>query len=122
MGWHSVRSSIIYWLRFCWRHTKVSLLWFWGFNHSYSGVAMKIRSMNDYGTRLEHLADLHELWMDGIEILSRGTYQTEFEKAMIEELKIATTLLARHMTKDYNQSSYAQEINKIGKIPPPEIA
>jgi hypothetical protein len=78
---------------------------------------MKIRAMTDYGTRLEHLLDLHELWMNGIEILSRGTYQTEFEKEMIEELRIASTLLARHMTKDYNQSTYAKEINRLGTDP-----
>jgi len=40
---------------------------------------MKSKSMEDLGTRLEHLADLHALWSDGIAIMTRGTYQTEFE-------------------------------------------
>jgi hypothetical protein len=78
---------------------------------------MKIRSMEDVGTRLDHLSDLHELWSDGVEIMSRGTYQTEFEKQTIEELKIAITLLSRHMTKDYNHSEIAKEINRIGNDP-----
>jgi hypothetical protein len=106
------------WIRFCWGLAKSFVFHFRICHNAYGH--MEINSMDDIGTRMEHLADLHELWTSGIEILSRGTYQTVFEQAMIEELEIARTLLARHMAKDYQQSSYAQEINKIGTTPPPE--
>jgi hypothetical protein len=83
---------------------------------------MREHGMNDVGTRIEHLSDLHELWSEGMEILQRGTYQTEFEKNLIMELEICLKHLANHMSKDYNekQTAYAKEINRIGTTPPPE--
>jgi hypothetical protein len=71
--------------------------------------------MNDVGTRLEHLSDLQELWSTGLDILTRGTYHSEREKAQAEELEIALKLLENHMTKDFNMQPYAREVNELPK-------
>ena len=76
--------------------------------------------MNDVNTRMNHLADLHKLWSDGIGIITQQTYLTEMEMELVEELEICLKHLANHMAKDSSLTPYAKEINRIGTNPPPE--
>jgi hypothetical protein len=78
-------------------------------------------NLNDLGTRIQHLSDLHELWSSGLEIMLRGTYHSEPELELIKELEICLKHLTNHMAKDYGieQVKYAKIINEIGTTPPP---
>jgi hypothetical protein len=124
MGWCIFVSRVINWIRGGWRQTASDILRSGFWNQRYRpvevGGTLKIVSMNDVGTRMQHLADLHELWTDGVGILSQSAYKTEFNDNLVEELHICIKHLENHMTKDYIQSDYAAEINKIGTTPPPE--
>jgi hypothetical protein len=79
-------------------------------------------NMDDVGTRMKHLSDLHDLWSEGLNIMLRGTYRSEPEIELIKELEICLKHLTNHMAKDYGleQTKYAQEINRIGTNPPEE--
>lgn len=80
---------------------------------------MKIHTygMDDVGTRLQHLAELHLLWSDGLEILTRGTYHSSFEQEQALELEHALKLLSSAMEIDYKPTKYAQVINSLPADP-----
>lgn len=63
---------------------------------------LKKYSMDDVGTRMEHLSDLQELWSSGVDIMMRGTYHSEREKEQLAKLEAAVHLLENHMMKDYH--------------------
>ncbi len=71
--------------------------------------------MTDIGTRLEHLADLQELWSFALGIETAGKYQSEPSMERAERLEGALQLLVAHMLNDYNPTAYAQEINNLPK-------
>jgi hypothetical protein len=77
--------------------------------------------LDHVGTRLEHLADLHKLWSDGIGIITQQTYLTEMEQELVADLEKCLKHLENHMAKDYNCSPYAREINRIGTNPPEDV-
>ena len=76
-------------------------------------VPVKLIRMDDIGTRLEHLADLQDLWSFALGLLTAGTYHTDTELEQTKELETALQLLERHMLSDYSPTTYAQEINNL---------
>lgn len=69
------------------------------------------------GRRIEHLMDLHKMWSDGYAILTRpNMHHSPSEYELAEKFKSALSLLSAHMAKDYNQSIYAKEINRLDDI------
>jgi hypothetical protein len=62
-----------------------------------------MKSMDDVGTRLEHLAEVYELWQTGISILD--TYEKTSPHYMLRhaELEAACKLLYFYMTQDYKE-------------------
>jgi hypothetical protein len=75
----------------------------------------KIRtlSMSDVGTRLEHLADLQDLWGFALQILTTNIYHTEDEIEQANKLEIALALLEYHMLSDYDPTKYAKVVNNL---------
>ena len=73
--------------------------------------------MSDIGTRLEHLADLQDLWGTALCILTTGTYHNEREIAQAADIEIALKLLEKHMANDYNETQYARDINDLPRNP-----
>ena len=69
--------------------------------------------MSDVGTRLEHLADLQDLWGWALGTLTAGTYHTTLEVEQAKELEIALRLLEQHMVIGYSPTTYAQVINNL---------
>lgn len=70
-------------------------------------------SVNDVGTRAEHLSDLHDLWAFAFGLLTAGSYHTELEVKQAQELEVALNLLEIQMQTCYDPTSYAQVINKL---------
>jgi sugar phosphate isomerase/epimerase len=76
----------------------------------------EMMDMDHVGRRVDHLAELHELWSDGLALLTRpDIYHTVLEEKMAEELEICIRHLEHHMAKDFNISTYGKEINKLNK-------
>lgn len=76
-------------------------------------------SMSDVGTRLQHLADLQELWSFALGVETAGQYQTEPSLERSKKLEAALLLLEAHMMNDYvahdHQITYAKLINDLPK-------
>ena len=71
--------------------------------------------MSDIGSRMEHLADLHELWQFALGIETAGKYQSEPSMERAARLEGAIQLLTAHMLNDYDPTTYAQVINNLPK-------
>lgn len=73
--------------------------------------------MADVGTRLQHLADLQELWSFALGIETDGQYHTDPSIERAKKLESALYLLEAHMMNDYvggdHQTVYAQVINAL---------
>jgi hypothetical protein len=69
--------------------------------------------MDDVGTRLQHLADLQDLWSFAVGIETAGQYQTEPSIERTKKLQGALELLEAHMMNDYSPTTYAQVINNL---------
>lgn len=76
---------------------------------------VKLLSMEDVGTRLEHLADLQDLWSFALGMLTSGTYHSDPEIEQTRKLEIALELLEEHMLVGYSPTTYAQTINNLPK-------
>jgi len=76
-------------------------------------VTVKTYSMDDVGTRAEHLADVQDIWSTALSILTIGTYHSTDEKRQAQELEVALKLLENHMTYNYDQIVYAKVINAL---------
>jgi hypothetical protein len=79
---------------------------------------MKELKMTDVGTRLEHIADLKELWETAFHFLSmrNAKYMSQPELDNKAKLEIGLDLLNAHITKDYTEESeYRREINDLGR-------
>jgi hypothetical protein len=63
-----------------------------------------VGSMDDVGTRMEHLTELYELWQMGIDILDRYDSRSTEYLVKRQELVNARDMLYFHMTKDYKES------------------
>lgn len=72
-----------------------------------------IITMDDVGTRAQHLHDLHEIWTEGLAYMQNGHYLTVGDKVRIEELEHAIRLLTFHMRLGYSDTPYAKDINQI---------
>ena len=75
--------------------------------------AINIGSMDDVGTRFKHLTELYELWLEGIDILDKWEKKNPKYKEKREELEHATTLLAFHFMKDYQDNADRSIINSL---------
>jgi hypothetical protein len=62
---------------------------------------INLGSMDDVGTRIEHLTALYDLWLDGIDILDRWEKHNPRYAEKRKELEIASRLLMFHIQKDY---------------------
>ena len=72
-------------------------------------------SMTDVGTRLEHLADLQELWSFALGIETAGGFQSVPSVERSQKLEAALNLLEAHMMNDYKPTVYAYDINTLPK-------
>jgi hypothetical protein len=77
-------------------------------NHS-----MKTGSMDDVGTRMEHLTQLYELWKTGLDVIERFDKNSPFYEERKTELESSLKLLAYHMEKDYSENSYRQAVDTL---------
>jgi len=80
-------------------------------------VTVKLYAMSDIGTRLEHLADLQDLWGTALCILTTGTYHNAREIAQAADIEIALKLLENHMQNEYKDTEYAKVINALTPDP-----
>ena len=70
-------------------------------------------SMDDVGTRFQHLTDLYELWLDGIDILDKWEKKSPYYEEKRKELENATRLLAIYFMKDYQDDTDRMLINSL---------
>jgi len=78
-------------------------------------MPVRIISMDDVGTRMEHMADLHDLWSFAYGQLTTDRYHTGDEDHQAGELNIAIDLLVHHMQSEFKPTTYAQVINNLKK-------
>lgn len=80
---------------------------------------MKKLTMEDVGTRLDHLADLYDMWNEGLTIAenSEKRHSTPMGAAQVRELQHAVQLLWYHMTTDYDSFQYSTVIARLPKAP-----
>lgn len=87
----------------------------------YDGV-IKI-SLEDVGTRYQHLSDILESWELGLDVLEHQT-SSETNQTRIQQLKAGISLLRTQMDQMAGFSSKVwdlrEEINRIPKNSPPE--
>ena len=75
-------------------------------------------SMGDVGTRMSFLLELYELWETGLDILKRYDNKAAFYAEKKFELESALRLLYYHISKDYNEFEYKEDLE--GLRPPPK--
>lgn len=76
----------------------------------------KSQSLNDVGTRREHLMDLYDLWAFALEILNGPLLlQDKSQDTRRSELESAMRLLFAALEKDYNEGVYSRAINYENK-------
>ena len=74
----------------------------------------KPMSLDDVGTRAEHLMDLQTIWGFAYQILTTDHYHTEGEIHQAAELKIALDLLTHHIMSGKDiVTPYAKVINEL---------
>lgn len=74
----------------------------------------KPMSLDDVGTRAEHLADLQDIWGFAYQMLTTDGYHTEGEVHQAAELATALDLLTNHMMSGRNLvTPYAKIINDL---------
>lgn len=78
-------------------------------------MTVKLYSMDDIGSRAEHMADLHDLWSFAYGQLTTDRYHSGNEDIQAKELEIALNLLVHHMESEYRPTTYAQVINNLPK-------
>ena len=78
---------------------------------------MKTYRGDDVGTRMEHLADLQELWSLSLaHLTATNIWHTAQEEETAERLHTALSLLERHMVNiSFDASVYAKVINQLPK-------
>jgi hypothetical protein len=72
---------------------------------------LKTGSMEDVGTRMQHLLDLYNLWGEGLEICVRFDKNSPMYEEKTQELKHALKLLGYHLEKDYHEEEYKKAID-----------
>ena len=75
--------------------------------------ALKTGSMEDMGTRMQHLTDLYELWNTGLDVIERFDKHSPFYEVRKRELENALKLLCYHLEKDYSENSYRQAVDTL---------
>ena len=80
--------------------------------------AVRTGSMSDVGTRIKFLLELYELWQTGLDILERYDKKAAFYAEKKFELESALRLLWFHLSKDYNEYEYKEDLE--GLRPPPK--
>jgi hypothetical protein len=80
-------------------------------------MAIRTYGMEDVGSRLSHLMDLHDLWSAAYQILIGGTYHPENEELETEMLEHALALLNNHIMHDYRPEVYEKTIDQLPKDP-----
>jgi hypothetical protein len=78
---------------------------------------MKSYHMDDVGTRMEHLADLHELWSRAYAYLTMpNVWHSKKEEEQALDLEKARDLLSTHMaTISFDPAVYGKIINGLPK-------
>ena len=75
--------------------------------------ALKTGSMDDVGTRMQHLTELYELWQTGLDVIERFDKHSPFYEERKKELQHALKLLVYHLEKDYSENSYRQAVDTL---------
>jgi hypothetical protein len=77
---------------------------------------VKLYSLDDVGTRGEHMTDLYDVWEFALEILTRAGWHSGKELDQAQEIKVGLKLLMHHMEAGApSVVAYAQEINNLPK-------
>jgi hypothetical protein len=72
-------------------------------------------SMDDVGRRLDHLAQLQDIWGTALALLTTKGWHSAQEKERAKELEIALVLLEHHMLSDYSELGLARTVNDLPK-------
>src|ERR1700688_3044697 len=75
--------------------------------------AMKTGSLDDVGTRMQHLTELYDLWSTGLDVITRFDRHAPFYAEKKKELENALKLLMFHMQKDYKDKSIREEVDLL---------
>jgi len=76
---------------------------------------VKLYGMQDYGTRLDHMMDLQDLWSTAYAMLTTKGWHSIPEKVQARELEVALRLLGNYMTFNYSELGLARTINDLPK-------
>jgi hypothetical protein len=76
---------------------------------------IKTYSMEDTGTRLQHLMELQDVWSTAYAMLTTKRWHSQKEKNQAEELNIALELLAHAIMNEYSELGLARTINDLPK-------
>jgi hypothetical protein len=82
---------------------------------------VKTYSMDDVGTRMEHLMELQDTWSFALGVLTTDRWHSGTERANAEMLENALLLLNKHIQSKYVNTAYAREINALPKPSDSEI-
>lgn len=85
--------------------------------HSAELVVGKVMPrLDDVGTRMEHLMDLHNIWSFGLSLLEKpGWFYTALENDHALLLRAALKMLEYRLEEEYSPTPYAKTINSLPK-------
>jgi len=72
-------------------------------------------SMDEVGTRMQFLLELHDYWTTGLDVLQRYNREVSTFEAQKIELEAAVKLLCFYMEKPYEEKFYKVTIDDMGK-------
>lgn len=75
-------------------------------------------SMDDVGTRLDHITHLRDNWQGALDSLTKrhDSFKTVSERELIIKLQHAIELIEHHMTADFTPWTYGREINGLPPV------
>jgi hypothetical protein len=77
---------------------------------------VKTYSMEDVGTRMQHMMDLQDLWSFAYAVLTTpNIWHSERENVQAMELAVGIDLLNYHLQAEYKDTPYARVINGLPK-------
>lgn len=74
---------------------------------------VKLYSMDDVGTRAEHLLELHDIWGSCYAILTAQGWHSAQEKEKARKIQVAMDMLTNYLEIGYSYTLYARETNKL---------
>ena len=66
------------------------------------------------GKRKDHWIQLYTLWNDLIGYLKGLSYRSPWQEDVLDRLEVSTQLLGKMLTRDFDPTVYAREINRLG--------